>query len=114
MPPKASPLFLALLVLASGCIHQESTVVRDVERAKAEFENEAAARIFYEALSRKSPAYARAESTTKVEVPIVFDHKRHVVSGTNAAFNEGVRICDSNKDGRITEMEAKIYAEYAR
>jgi hypothetical protein len=33
-----------------------------------------------------------------------------VVPGPNAEFNEAVAICDANKDGRITEAEARTYA----
>jgi hypothetical protein len=49
-----------------------------------------------------------------VSVPIVYEHKRHVVTGANAAFNKAVSICDANKDGKITEVEAKIYADQAK
>ncbi len=78
---------------------------------KVQFENETAARIFYEALS-KAPGYEnRSETTTKFEIPVLFHHTRHVVSGSNGAFNRAVERCDTNRDGRITELEAKIYAE---
>ncbi len=99
------------LVLA-GCITHESTVVRDTERTKIEFENDTAARIFYEALSKAPAKDNRNESTTKFEIPIVFEHRRHIVTGSNAAFNRAVEICDSNKDGLITEQEARIFAEH--
>lgn len=95
----------------AGCITHEETVVRDVERTKIEFENETAARIFYEALSKAPCHQSRSETTTEVDIPVLFEHKRHVVTGSNAAFNRAVEICDSNKDGRITEQEARIYAE---
>ncbi len=101
---------LLALVLA-GCISHEQTVYRDEPRAKVEFENEAAGRIFYEALS-KTPAHrGQSESTTRVSIPIVFNHKERVVRGENGAFNTAVRECDTNGDGRITEQEAKIFAE---
>jgi len=44
-------------------------------------------------------------------VPVVFKHKRHVVEGESIAFNQAVRRCDTNGDGRITEQEARIFAE---
>ena len=93
----------------TGCISHKETIVRDVERTKVEFDNETAARIFYETLS-KLPASSKAESTTEVEIPVIFDTEQHVVTGPNAAFNEAVARCDSNKDGKITELEAKIFA----
>ena len=99
-------------LVLSGCITHKSTVVRDVERTPVEFENDAAARIFYEALSRMPAARHQTESTTEIEIPVIFDNERHVISGPNAAFNVAVAECDSNKDGKITELEARIFAEY--
>lgn len=105
---------LACAGLLAGCISHEETVYRDVERVKVQFENDTAARLFYETLSKASAAHGRTESRTEVDVPIVFEHKRRVVSGPNAAFNEAVAICDSNKDGTITEQEARIFADLRR
>lgn len=98
-------------LLLTACISHESTVTRDVERTRVEFENDTAARLFYEALSRRSPQDSLKDSTTKFEVPIVFEYKRHLVTGSNTAFNRAVELCDSNKDGKITEQEARIFAE---
>jgi hypothetical protein len=100
----------AALFLA-GCIHHEETVYRDVPRASVTFENDTAARIFYEALTKPARKGERTESKTEIELPLVFSDKRRVVSGPNAAFNAAVDMCDSNHDGRITEQEARIYAE---
>ncbi|MCX6904133.1 MAG: hypothetical protein NTW03_11795 [Verrucomicrobia bacterium] len=100
--------------LFSGCITHEETTVRDVERVKVEFENDTAARIFYETLSKAPAASSRTESKTEVSLPIIFDHKSRVVAGPNDKFNEAVGICDSNKDGKITELEAKIFAEQSK
>jgi len=102
----------AVAGLMAGCITEDRTVVRDPQRAKVEFEIENAARIFYEALSRAGNGERRIETTTKLEIPVVFDWKCHRVTGPNAAFNRAVELCDSNKDGKITEQEAKIYAEH--
>jgi len=102
----------ACSLILSGCITHKSTVVRDVERTPVEFENDAAARIFYEALSRMPASRYQSESTTKIDIPVIFENERHVVTGPNAAFNEAVAECDSNKDGKITELEAKIFAEH--
>jgi hypothetical protein len=98
-------------IALAGCVTHTETVVRDVDRTTIEFENDAAARIFYEALSKMPDPRNRSESTTEVSIPVIFEHKRHVVTGPNAAFNEAVAKCDSNKDGRITELEAKIFSE---
>lgn len=103
-------LLIAGTLLNAGCITHTETVYRDVERTRVEFESDGAARLFYETLSKKSGSMNHSESTTHLELPIVFSHERHVVPGRNAEFNEAVAICDSNRDGRITETEARIYA----
>src|SRR5512137_799558 len=100
----------AVALVLCGCISHKSTVVRDVERTPVEFENDTAARLFYEKLSHVQPAEKSSESTTEIGIPLVFEHKKHVVSGPNAAFNRAVETCDTNKDGKITELEARIYS----
>ena len=106
----AVPLLVVAVALAAGCISHEETTYHDVARVSVEFENEAAGRIFYEALSKRRPSRA-AESKTDVSIPVVFEHKTREISGPNEAFNEAVSRCDTNKDGKITELEAKIFAQ---
>ena len=108
-----SALALALAALNTGCISTEQTVYQDQERVKVEFENDTAGRLFYEALSKQQSRRGRSESKTEVSIPVVFDHKRRVVEGESVAFNRAVRRCDTNGDGRITELEARIFAEQA-
>jgi hypothetical protein len=91
--------------LGGGCISHDETVYRDDPRAKVEFESETSAWVFYEALSHR-PAGQTRESTTRVQIPILLDHKERVVSGPNGAFNDAVARCDTNQDGQITELEA--------
>lgn len=106
-----SCLFLtAVGLLLPGCITHKSVVYQDVERVRVEFESDAAARLFYETLSRSSPSRRHSESTTTVSLPIVFEHEQKSVAGPNVKFNDAVATCDSNKDSRITELEARIYA----
>lgn len=108
MPPTLAAL------LAAGCIHTEETVVKDVARTPVEFESDLAARTFYEALSRVPDSERRQESKTEVKLPVVFGHERRVLQGPNQAFNDAVLRCDTNRDGRVTEMEARIFAEHTR
>jgi hypothetical protein len=112
---KTNCLILGLASAATlsftGCISTDETVYREEERAKVEFENDAAGRIFYETLSKLRSSHNRSESKTEVSLPIVFDHKRRVLEGESAAFNQAVRRCDTNRDDRITEQEARIFAE---
>ncbi len=104
----------ASAVLACGCISHNETVTRDVSRRKVEFENDTAGRMFYEALSQISNSGTKSEKTSEFEIPVILDYKRHVVTGPNAAFNDAVDRCDTNKDGKITETEAKIFAEQVK
>ena len=101
---------LALTVISSGCISTTKTVYNEPERLKVEFENDSAGKLFYEALS-KAPRSNRSESKTDISIPIVFEHKHQVIEGTNVAFNDAVRRCDTNGDGKITELEARIFSE---
>ena len=104
-------LALALATLNTGCISTDETVYRDEDRIKVEFENDTAGRLFYETLSQTRSSGARRESKTEVSIPVVFSHKHRVADGENIAFNQGVRRCDTNGDGKITELEARIFSE---
>jgi hypothetical protein len=95
----------------TGCIHTVETEVRDEERARVEFETPAAAAVFYEALSKLPAGKTREESSTKVALPIVFSAEHRIVRGPNGAFNRAVEQCDTNRDGKITETEARIWAD---
>lgn len=99
------------VILGTGCISHHETVTKDVERRKIDFENDAAARTFYEAVSHLPNNGAKTEKTSKFEIPVVLEYERHVVTGPNATFNQAVDRCDTNRDGRITEVEARIFAE---
>jgi hypothetical protein len=118
MPRTARPLgslaLLAALLLTPGCISSNRTTYREETRAKVEFENDTAGRLFYEALSRVREKRGKNESHTEVSLPIVFDRKTTVVEGESVAFNEAVVQCDTNHDGRITELEARIFSEHVK
>ena len=93
----------------TGCIHTHETVYEDATRMKVEFESEQAAHTFYEALSKQPPANRNA-NTTHVSIPLVFEHTRTKTVTSNVTFNDAVRRADTNQDGKITELEAKIFA----
>lgn len=102
---------LAALLLCSGCIRHETTTYREESRVPVAFENDAAARAFYETLERTRSDYGRTESKTDVSLPVVLDHKHRVVQGESVAFNRAVRRCDTNADGVITEREARAFSK---
>jgi hypothetical protein len=99
-----------ITMMGSGCISHDETVYEEVPRSRVEFENDRAARVFYESLT-KTPPRRHSESKTEVAIPFIFDHKRRVIPGQNVAFNDAVALCDTNQDGKITESEAQIFAD---
>ena len=56
------------------------------------------------------PLKNRSESHTKFSIPVVLNHSETIVTGDNVIFNDAVRRCDTNQDGKITEQEAAIFA----
>lgn len=113
MKPHVAVLIVVLgsAWVLGGCITHQETVYREPPRVAVAFENDTAARIFYETLSRCHYTNGRTESKTEVSLPLVFKDERRVVTGENAAFNRAVAECDTDKDGRITVKEARIFAE---
>ena len=101
-------------VLLTGCISHTSVEYRDAERAAVEFESDAAARLFYETLSKNGGARRESSEDWHVEIPFIFDHHGSVQPGRNVAFNQAVANCDTNKDGKITEAEVRIYSNQRR
>jgi hypothetical protein len=111
-PVMSVAFFGGCLVLLAGCVTKETNVVQDGERAKVEFESETAARTFFEGMEKGGFKPQHMTSSTKLELPIIFEYRRNVTSGPNASFNRAVQICDTNKDGKITEVEARIFSEH--
>lgn len=110
LPLLSSVLVPSVLLLFAGCISHDETVYRDEPRVPVEFENDTAGRLFYEALNQSSQG-DRGESTTSVHLPIIFEHKQRVVRGDSYRFNRAVRECDTNRDHRITELEARVFSD---
>ena len=98
---------------ASGCISTSRTVRREEPRMQVEFENDTAGRLFYESLSHLRSHRGASESHSHVSLPIIFDHQNTTIEGESILFNEAVRRCDTNHDGKITELEARIFSEQA-
>ncbi|HWD17861.1 MAG TPA: hypothetical protein VHB20_01170 [Verrucomicrobiae bacterium] len=100
---------LASGIWFAGCTDCSQTTYREAKRTAVEFESEAAGETFYAALNRM-PFHGETEDRSHFEIPVVFHYTSIVKSGENEKFNEGVKRCDTNKDGRITEVEARIFA----
>ena len=105
------PALLAVLAASlTACISSRETVYRETERVKVEFENDTAARVFYEAFTRSPESRQRNEKTTTFTIPVIIHAQRTEKDSENTAFNAAVRRCDTNADGKITEPEARIFA----
>jgi hypothetical protein len=103
--------FAVLAGAAAGCISTNKTVRREEPRMPVEFENDTAGRLFYESLSHLRGHRGTSESHSHVSLPIIFDHQTTTIEGESLLFNEAVRQCDSNHDGKVTELEARIFSE---
>jgi len=99
------------VVLCAGCIHHHETIYKDENRASVEFENDAAAREFYQTVSRLPSSYAGSSSDTRVSIPFVFKHETEVRSGPYVRENKAIKACDTNHDGMISEEEARKFAK---
>jgi hypothetical protein len=105
-------LLIGAALVLTGCISHRETVRREPPRLAIEFENDAAARLFCDALSRVPSDRRASESETEISVPIIFSHTRREVSGQNERFNDAVQRRDTNCDGKITEAEARVYSAH--
>lgn len=97
-----------------GCISHQETIRRDEERLPISFETDAAARTFYEAVEKIRIASTPTESKTEFHIPVILSHKITTVNGPHQVFNEAVRRADTDKNGKITEQEARIFAGSVR
>ncbi len=112
LPVAAAGLLLGLA--GAGCISHQETIRRDEERLPISFETDAAARTFYEAVEKIRAASTPTESKTEFHIPVILSHKITTVNGPHQVFNESVRRADTDRDGKITEKEARIFADNAR
>lgn len=109
------PLLCTTLIAASvGCISHHETVTKDVGRMPVSFDTDLAARNFYEGLEKYRGKKSGTESRTEFHIPVVFEHEVKTINGPNSAFNDAVRRCDTNQDGKITEQEARIFLDLLR
>lgn len=92
-----------------GCISVSETQVSDDPRVAVSFENDRAARLFYETLAGEVGGSLRTEKRESVSLILINVDKR-TVSGPNRAFNHAVAFCDSDGDRVVTEHEAGIFA----
>jgi len=113
--PVAAGVLLGLGGLGcSSLISHQKTVHRDEQRLPISFETDAAARTFYEAVEKIRASSSPTESKSEFHIPVILSHEITTVNGPHQVFNESVRRTDTNQDGKITEKEARIFADNAR
>ena len=114
LPVAAGVLLGAVGLGCSYLISHQETVRRDEQRLPISFETDAAARTFYEAVEKIRASSTPTESKTEFHIPVILSHKITTVNGPHQVFNESVRRADTNQDGKITEKEARIFADNAK
>jgi len=105
-------LFALLMPALAGCMtlyHKRDVARAGEERLSVNFESEAAATWFQSRLALRNRD-REASKQTLFAVPFVTLYHRETVLADNAFFNDQVRACDTNGDGKITEAEARVYA----
>jgi len=109
--PVAAGVLLAAVGLGCTLISHQGTVHRDEQRLPISFETDAAARTFYEAVEKVRASSRPTESKTEFHIPVILSHEITTVNGPHQVFNESIRRADTNQDGKITEREARIFAD---
>ncbi len=107
-------LALTSAVAFTGCISSNKTEYVDEERNAVAFESPKAEADFFAALNRRkgSPGrIERPEERTTLFLVVVNVSRRKITSGPNRDFNQNVRLCDTDKDNRISEKEAQSYLD---
>lgn len=105
-------MLAAVTVFASGCLvnsHQEKIVGEDVRREPVDFENDAALRIFTEAVKDQYP-HRKDQGKSRFGIPFVISASERRVLSENIFFNQQVDSADLNGDDEISEAEARAYA----
>ena len=109
--PVAAGVLLGAVGL--GCISHQETVRRDEQRLPISFENDAAARTFYEAVEKIRASSTPTESKSEFHIPVILSHEITTVNCPHQVFHESVLRAETNQDCKITDKEALIFAEKA-
>jgi hypothetical protein len=105
----ATVFAVAAVALVSGCLtlFSKTEVIRGEEpRRPIRFENQEAAETFYRALKDKSASLGG----THFGIPFITLYSKDRQLSDSAHFNDCVLRCDTDQDGTITLVEAKMFA----
>jgi hypothetical protein len=99
------PASIAVLgCITSGCVTH--TTIKDESRQSVHFSSPEAAQTFYDAYL--SGNNLKGDGYVAVYVALPYEHR--TVSTDNVRFNSAVQAADSNRDGMISEEEARAFA----
>lgn len=107
-------LALTSALAFTGCISSNKTEYVDEERSSVAFESPKAEADFFAASDRRKSSLGRMErpeERTTLFLVVVNVSRKKITSGPNRDFNQSVRLCDTDKDNRITEREAQAYLD---
>lgn len=106
----AAGLAVCSLSLLPGCLtlYSKTEVVRSEEpRRPVAFESVEAAEIFDKAVREKPNSLGG----TDISIPFLTLYSRERELSDSAHYNDCVIRCDTNQDGMITLLEAKIFQQ---
>ena len=103
------PVLALTLFAGAGCVTYRETKTVDVPQVSVAFASDKAARTFYEAFTAARPVVKQTEKHSTTWFGLT-SWDSGTVPGPNAAFNEAVRVCDTNGDRLISEGEAEVFA----
>jgi hypothetical protein len=109
----AAAFAAASLALLPGCItlFSKTEVVRGEEaRVPVRFESVQAAEVFNQCVKEKSASLGG----THMGVPFVTFYSKDRQLSPSAHFNDCVSRCDTDQDGTITLVEAKIFEKVGK
>jgi hypothetical protein len=105
----AAVFAVATLAFVPGCLtlFSKTEVIRGEEpRRPIRFENQEAAETFYRAMKEKSASIGG----THLGIPFITLYSKDRQLSDSAHFNDCVLRCDTDQDGTITLVEAKMFA----
>lgn len=98
--------------ITTSCVGVTYTKYKDEPRQRIRFSSTAAAQTFYDAyasIDRPQVRDGRFHSI-KVYAGLVSPYSQHTKTTENIGFNAAVQRADANRNGTITEKEARAYA----
>ena len=106
-----SGVLIAFTLSSTGCItlySKKEEIGEREERLTINFESEDAAQLFNTTAARRLKKPAPTDKSY-VGIPFVTLYSKTTVLSENARYNDEIRRCDSDRDGIITDAEAKAY-----